>query len=249
MPLLDHFHPPLQTMRHWESFHSRWASAIADALNLHLLPPGYFAEVQVHVGSRVEVDVRTFEGSASDFTGRNPVAGGGGVATAPAPTWTAPAAAMSMPAVFPDSVEVLVYNTQAGPTLVAAVELVSPGNKDRVQARRAFAAKCATYLQQGVGLIVADIVTDQRANLHNDLVELLGAGSQFMLPPDDLYAVAYRPIRTVDAEKIDVWPATLAVGRRLPLLPLALDKTICLPMDLEVTYHEACLKLRLPGAL
>ena len=55
MQLLDHFHPPLSTVRHWESFHARWAAAIADVLNDELLPTEYFAEVQVHVGSRVEV--------------------------------------------------------------------------------------------------------------------------------------------------------------------------------------------------
>jgi hypothetical protein len=24
MPLLDHFHPPLSTERHWESFYAAW---------------------------------------------------------------------------------------------------------------------------------------------------------------------------------------------------------------------------------
>lgn len=48
MPLLDHFHAPLHPQRHWEAFHSRWASAIADALNADLLPPEYFAEPETH---------------------------------------------------------------------------------------------------------------------------------------------------------------------------------------------------------
>jgi hypothetical protein len=39
--LLDHFHPPISTQRHWESFHTTWAGAIADALNDRLLPEGY----------------------------------------------------------------------------------------------------------------------------------------------------------------------------------------------------------------
>jgi hypothetical protein len=43
MPLLDHFHPPLSQRRHWESFHSAWASALADALNEEWLPEGFFA--------------------------------------------------------------------------------------------------------------------------------------------------------------------------------------------------------------
>ena len=45
-------------------------------------------------------------------------------------------------------------STVTGATLVAAIELVSPGNKDRPEARLAFAAKCVSYLTRGVGLIV-----------------------------------------------------------------------------------------------
>ena len=242
MTLLDHFQPPLSTRRHWESFHARWASAISDALNRDLLPKDYFAEVQVHVGSRVEVDIATFQDEGvGDMSG-----GGGGTATMPARVWAPPAAAMTMPAIFPDSLEVLVYSTEAGPILVGAVELISPGNKDRDEYRRGFAAKCASYLQQGVGLVIVDIVTTRRANLHNELVRLLEAGDEFVLAPESLYAVAYRPIRRVKKEAIEVWPETLQVGAELPVLPLPLDKGLCVGLDLGATYSEACEKGRVP---
>ena len=65
MPLLDHFHEPLAPRRHWESFHVNWAGAMADALNERLLPEGYFAEEHAHIGARVEIDVATFEDSAT----------------------------------------------------------------------------------------------------------------------------------------------------------------------------------------
>src|SRR5947209_2279245 len=115
MPLLDHFNPPLHPARHWESFHGQWAGEIANTLNRQLLPEHYFAEIQVHIGSRVEVDVATLhdggEGSASTEQG------GVAVATRPARAWSPPAAAMFMPAVFPDSIEVLIYGMEAGYTL------------------------------------------------------------------------------------------------------------------------------------
>src|SRR5438876_3393904 len=59
MPLLDHFHPPLLGHRHWEGFHGWWAAAIAGDLN-EKLPDQYFAEFQVTLGTRIEVDVATF---------------------------------------------------------------------------------------------------------------------------------------------------------------------------------------------
>ena len=70
MPLLDHFHPPLSGRRQWESFHSAWAEALALQLNRDLLPPRFFAEVHVKVGSRVEIDVGTFEENGVAGRGR-----------------------------------------------------------------------------------------------------------------------------------------------------------------------------------
>jgi len=45
--------------------------------------------------------------------------------------------------------------------------------RDRPATRRAFAATCAACLQQGVGLIVVDIVTERKATLRNELKNLL----------------------------------------------------------------------------
>jgi hypothetical protein len=243
MPLLDHFHPPLEGRRHWESFHARWASAMADALNLALLPPGYFAEIQVHFGSRVEVDVATLEEVASISSTRRE----GTTATLEAPAWAPPTPALVMPALFPDDVEVQVYSSEGGPTLVAAIELISPGNKDRDEARRAFAAKCAGYLQRGIGLIIIDVVTNRRGNLHDELVRLLGYGDEFLFPSGpSLYAVAYRPLRRDETNQTEVWPTPVMVGDALPTLPLALRRGPCVPLDLEAIYMDTCRRSRLP---
>jgi hypothetical protein len=211
---------------------------------MKLLSKDYYADVQVHVGSRVEVDIGTFEAEEESHVMSN-----GGTATAvaamPTKTYAPPAVSFEMPAIFPDSVEVLVFSSEAGPTLVSAIELVSPGNKDREDYRQGFAAKCASYLQQGVGLMIVDIVTSRNASLHNELVQLLGNEGKFLLAPDMLYATAYRPVRRPQADKIQVWAAELRVTQALPELPLALDKGLCVPLDLEAPYLEACQRLRL----
>ena len=192
MPLFDHFHPPLQNQFPWDSFHSTWATRLADALNDQWLSPEFIAAEHTHAGSSLEIDVATFERPAG-----RPVrpTNGPPTATLSPSTWAPPAVAHTMPAVFPDSFEVRVFSTSGGLTLVAAIELISPGNKDRAEERRAFAAKCASYLYQGIALIVIDIVTNRRANLHNETVRLMNAAEEFLLPTDvDLYAVAYRPV-------------------------------------------------------
>ena len=85
----------------------------------------------------------------------------------PSPTQTVPIA------IITDIVEILVFSQEAGPTLAGALELASPANKDRPAHRDAFVSKCATYLQQGVGLVIVDVVTDRRANLHDELLARL----------------------------------------------------------------------------
>jgi hypothetical protein len=213
---------------------------MADVLNEQLLPEGFFAEEHAHLGPRVEIDLATFADPLP--TGE----ANGATATAPVRTWTAPPAAFVLPAAFPDRFEVLVFDSEAGATLVAAIELVSPANKDRAAHRRAFAIKCASYLCQGVSLIVVDIVTSRRANLHNEMIGLLDHGEAFTQPAEvGLYAVAYRPLVRGGAEQIDVWPAALAVGETLPVLPLAINAEICLPLDLEATYTAARQRRRL----
>jgi hypothetical protein len=243
MPLLDHFHPPLQPHHHWESFHSNWATRLADALNDQWLPPEFIAEEYTHAGSRLEIDVASFEQEPTEV-GRQPQHHL--TATLTPSAWSPPVAPYTIPAVFPDTFEVRVFSTTSGLTLVAAIELISPGNKDRPEARRAFATKCASYLYQGISLSIIDIVTNRQANLHNDTMRLMAADARYELPAEvNLYAVAYRPVLRRDQAEIDFWPATCALGMPLPTMPLRLTGDIFVPIDFETSYHEACRRRRL----
>jgi hypothetical protein len=208
MPLLDHFRPPLSAARHRESFLAAWATEIMRTLNRRVLPPGFFAEAQVHVGSRVAIDVATFEQGAPP-----PAQPNGNVGGVAVETWAPPATALVMPAVFPDEIEVQVFATATGSTLVAAVELVSPGNKDRPEARRAFTAKSLSYLQMGIGLVIVDIVTERQANLHDEVVGLMEQTENFQFPTETpLYVTAYRPSRRTTGDQVEIWLSGLALG-------------------------------------
>ncbi len=241
MPLLDHFHPPLSVERHWESFHAAWCGSLADELN-RLLPDNYFAEEQPHSGPSVEIAVATFERQTASPASQN----GGAPTTLTAAMWAPPAPAFSVAAVFADDFEVRVFNTRTGPRLVAAIEMVSPRNKDRPESRPAFVHKCASYLYQGISLILVDVVTDRHAQFHNDLLREINAAAELLQPPEvRLYAAAYHPVRRGQREEIDVWPAALALGAPLPVLPLALNADLVLPVDLEATYAHACRRRRI----
>ena len=236
MPLRDHFRPPLSEFRAWESFHAAWAVEIMRHFNLTVLPRRCFAQTQVHIGGRVEVDVGTFD--REDLSPPISPNGDSGVAVE---AWAPPTATAVMAAVFPDEIEIQVFETSSGATLVGAIELVSPANKDRPDTRRAFAAKCASYLQQGIGLVVIDAVTNRLGNLHNELIRLMDRPAILEFPADaPLYATAYRPVRTETADQIEIWAFPLAVGQALPIAPLHLRGLLTVPVDLETTYMTAC---------
>lgn len=243
MPLLDHFHPPLLRNPPWEGVHSDWASSIAHQLNLRLLPKQYRAVPHVTMGGRVEVDVATAD------LGQTPEPGGGpgGVATA---VWAPARPSLQFVVDFVDveAFDVEIFNLEEGGRLVAAVELVSPRNKDRPAAREAFVIKSARYLQQGVSLVVVDVVTNRAANLHRQLLELLHlAGEPNGREFPDLYAVAYRTFTAAGKGQLQAWEEGLAVGQALPRLPLWLDIDLVVPVDLEGSYRVTCEGLRIPG--
>ncbi len=245
MALRDHFHPPLFPRHAWESFHAAWLGYICESLN-DLLPKNYFAQEQVHAGRRIEIDVGTYE--RLDGV-RESDAGTGGVAVAEpkAKLWTPPAATATVPAVFADDFEIqIVESADTGLRIVGAVELVSPGNKDRDEARLPFAAKVASYLASGVSVVIVDICTSRLANLHHAILPLLLAEEPRFAHDIALYSVAYRPVLRGDAEQIDIWTEPLGLGRPLPTMPLWLNAELCVPVELGATYRKACDRRRIP---
>src|SRR6266540_37530 len=236
MPLRDHFHQPLSPRRHWNAFHNAWATAIAWDFN-RKLPQGFFAEPNVHFG--IEIDVAAWE-AADEASKKVPAlagAGTGSTETASAGAWAPPSPMQTIPfTLTTDVVEVAVYNTEGGASLVGAVELISPANKDRRVHREAFVAKCRSYLQDGVGLVLVDIVSDRQANLHEDLLAAVGSSPQSAgRAPAILYAWAYRSVERGNQGELEIWFETLALGGPLPTLPLWLRSGPCLPTDLSGT--------------
>ena len=239
MPLLDHFHPPLLKRWHWESFHHTWATILAGQLNEGVLPEQYLAEPHIKWGVEIKSDVGTFDETGWEAEGQ---VGGETAIYAP------PTASLNLPVDFAgiDTFEIQVSDEEGPGDLVAAIELVSPANKDRPAHRKAFTIKCASYLQNGIAVIVVDVVTARRANLHTELLALLGhsveANGHAVGP---LYAVAYRSVAKKKKIRLEAWPETLAVGAELPTMPLWLTRECVVPVDLDKSYREACKFLRI----
>lgn len=243
MPLFDHFRSPVEDDLPWDSLHSAWATYLATALNQRWLTRDFIALEHTHVGPHVEIDVATFERPAP-AVGASACNGGGSVAMLPE-VYAPPRALTAIPAVFPDRFEVLVFTRREGRRLVGAIELISPGNKDRAEERSAFVAKCANYLQQGVSVVLIDVVTTRHANLHNDLLHFLNAPAGLLPEAAHLYAAAYRPTLRDQKPEIDVWAERCGVSAALPTMPLRLMGDLFVPVEFEATYLETCRQRRL----
>jgi hypothetical protein len=242
MPLRDHFRPPLDNKHSWDELHGGWPMMIVQRL-FPILPDRYTAAPGVHLGAMFEVDVSTYEQDELPPTGHSS-SGEGGVATCAS---LAPTLTLEVDLSEPDEYEVRVYDTRRERRLVAAIELVSPSNKDRPDSRRVFAAKVAALLQQDVSVSIVDVVTVRQFNLYAELLGLIGQSDPALrAQPPHLYTATIRVRKWPRRRpRLEAWFYPLVIGQPLPTLPLWLTEDTSVPLDLEASYEDTCRILRI----
>jgi hypothetical protein len=238
MPLRDLFRPPVEEKHSWDELHGMWRGEIVRQL-FPILPEGYVAAPCVHLGASFEIDVSDYDAAAASERTEKASDGNGGVATLAPPSPT-----LTLETDWPDQdeYEVRVYDDRHGRRLVAAIELVSPGNKDRPESRRAFVAKVAALLQDDVCVSLVDLVTVRQFNLYGDVLELIG-GPDLAAGVQDtyLYAATVRGRKRLRGMPLlETWFYPMTVGQSLPLLPIWLDSDLRVMLDLEAGYEETC---------
>lgn len=236
MPLLDHFNPPISKFVSWRTFHGTWAVEMARLLNERVLPPGYRAMPFVNRENPFEIDVATIEESPAEN-------GAEGVSWQP----ESPPVAVAINPEIIETARVDVMTDDGDPRLAAAIELVSPRNKDRASARETFAAKCAECLRSGSGLVVVDAVTNRRGDVHAAILEAIGA-SEAELGVTGPSAISYRAVLSNGEAELQAWPKPLIVGKPLPTVPLWLAADLAVKLDLEASHAATCEVLRLRPA-
>jgi hypothetical protein len=243
MPLRDHFGPPVIEQHAWDELHGQWPAMMVQQL-ARVLPNHYTAAPRVHLGGAVEIDIATYERHNGEPRPEQHQ-DNGNTATA---TWTATEPTLRVETDWPDvdEYEVRVYDLARGRRLVAAVELVSPSNKDRPDTRRSFVAKCAALLQQQVSVAIVDVVTSRDFSLYAELLNFLGrADSSLTSPPKKIYAVTCRGTLPRNRWLLEAWHRPLSIGQPLPDLPLWLADDLAVTLDLEATYEHTCQVLRI----
>jgi hypothetical protein len=146
-----------------------------------------------------------------------------------------------------DEYEIEVYDLSREQRLVAAIELVSPANKDRPAKRDEFLAKVGALLRKGVSVSIVDIVTVPKASLYGGLLDRVDRSR--MRHPDPTpppYAATFRMREAPKGRPLlDAWFVPMELGQPLPSIPLWLDENLRIELPLEPSYQEVCRLLRI----
>ena len=220
----------------WEGVHLLWMTELLRDVKSKL-PAGYRA----YIGAGPALAV-----GAPGGTGRPDVAVGGTSPAAPDPAVQLPPDLP--PLVAEPDVEVAVTALDPDPALlverqgrlVAAVELVSPRNKDRPVSRTTYLSRYVGYLMEGANLLLIDVHRPRGGfSFADGIAAELRLEKQAPLPPP--FAASYRvgEPEASGGRLLAVWRSPLSVGSHLPPLPLPLTIQLAVPVDLEQTYVRA----------
>ena len=245
--------PPAATVDDWtrvdagtfHSFHLGWLAEINKTLNRRVLPPGFYSQSERKFGAvsaaENEADVLTLETpvDGTPWTGGEWSGDPGGTALLEAPP---------VAAVEPDLAELseeehyarkqsrLAIKRGVDHRIVALIEIVSPGNKDRPGSMERFVTKAVEAMEDGIHLVMIDLLPPgpaDPAGMHGAVLTALGRTYD---PPagKPLVAAAFRC-----GEAWRAFAEPLAVGDPLPTVPLFLTPRHHVPLPLGPSYAEA----------
>ncbi len=215
----------------FHDFHNGWIIHLKETLNGGLLPPGYYAMSEQWAG-RAVADVLTLQAPPA---GPSPTPGERGVAVAETP----PRVRRRLsPASTPRAMRrTVAIRHVSGHRVVAVVEIVSPGNKDRAVHVAEFVDKAETALWQCIHLLLVDLFPPSPHDpqgMHAAVWERFD-DEPYVLPPNEPLTLA----SYVAGPRPEAYLEHLAVGSPLTEMPLFLDPDRYVNVPLEPTYSAA----------
>jgi hypothetical protein len=217
------------------ALHHRWISAIGDLLNARLLPSDYYALYEQQAAG-FGPDVLTLQIPSTEPEAPEQNSGGGTatmVQARPQTRFTAESDAEF----YRRRKSSIVVRHVSGDKVVAMMEIVSPGNKSSDHAMKAFVEKACELLEHRIHLLIADPFPPgprDPGGVHAAIWQEF-ADERFELPAEKpLTLVAYECELTTRA-----YIEPIAVGDRLPDMPLFLEPHAHVRVPLESTYHTA----------
>jgi hypothetical protein len=225
MPIHDWSRIPSGIFHH---FHQHWSIEIATTLNRGILPKGLSAMVEQRAGPK-EADVLAVESRRSARNSNFTDAGGLLTLEPPATSIVR----KTTNEIYADRSNQVVVKHHLG-RIVAAIEILSPGNKDSRAALEDFVKKTIDFMRRGIHLLLIDLFPPSPRDplgMHKVIWdEILDEPFQFPAGKDRILA-SYE----MDAERT-AYVEPIGVGDRLPSMPLFLVPGVHVRVPLEPTY-------------
>jgi len=219
----------------FHAFHNSWITHFMGALNKGLLPDGYYALSEQHVGLKIP-DVITLH--TPDLSGiTTQPTGNGGVALIDTPPKVGRRLVASADKSYTTLRRTLAVRHSSGHRLVAIVEIVSPRNKDRPASVAELAAKVESAIRNGVHVLLIDMFSPGK----HDPSGMHGAAwaffdTQDVTPPTEQSVCVASYLASQIAE---AYVEYLGYGEPLPDMPLFLEYRAHVVAPLEETYMAA----------
>ncbi|MDB5294700.1 MAG: hypothetical protein JWO31_683 [Phycisphaerales bacterium] len=248
----------------FHDFHTAWIAELRRALNADLLPDAYYVMAE-QVAGQVIPDVLTLQDMSGGPTAGGGLAGdgpgwadgdddqsgtggtGGGLAVATAPPPMAVRDTVTEAMLLAARRRRLVIRHTTGDRIVALLEIVSPGNKEKRAGVEAFVDKAVGALDEGYHLLVLDLLPPTAADpggMHGVLWRRLGG--RYDPPADKPLALAAYTVGGPDAAGRDVGGGAVtcyveptAAGTLLIDMPLFFAPGRYVNVPLEATYLAA----------
>ncbi len=231
MPIHDWSRVPSGLFHH---FHQDWSIEIARTLNRGVLPSNLSALVEQRAGAK-EPDILAIEDYAplSDHETSLQDRRTGSTATMDVPL--SRIVQRSSQEIYACRANRIVIRHHLG-RIVAVIEIVSPGKKEKRGSIRNFVEKTVEFIESGIHVLAVDLFPPTMRD-PNGLHQLIWdeiADQPFELPEGmDRLLMSYN----AGNEKV-AYIEPLAIGESMPDMPLFLTPEIHVRIPLETTYHS-----------
>jgi hypothetical protein len=215
----------------FHDFHNVWIALLRIAFNSGLLPEGFYAMSEQHAGKRI-ADVLTLRQPPAELSAPQ-ISGGLAIADAPPKVRHH----RSLVPTTRSLRKTLTVRHVSGDRIVALLEIVSQGNKDRQEHVEEFLDKLEAALSQGIHLLLVDLFPPTKydpAGLHSALLQRLGDEASGPTAREPVTVASYVAVTPADA----YWEY-IAFGSNLPEMPLFLDPGVYVKTPLESAYQTA----------
>jgi len=233
MPIHDWTRVPSGIFHH---FHHAWIEEITRYLNRGHLPDGYYALAEQLAG-RIGPDVLTLHWPGNPAASRDEPHGG--VRLAERKPQVRFHARTETEAYAAKAKAVVVRHT-SDHSVIAMVEIVSPGNKSSQSRLASFVRKAEEALAAGIHLLIVDLLPPTSRD-PDGLHRLIWEDR-----PDEFVFSESKPLTCaayIGDPAPEAFVEPVAVGDPLPEMPLFLTPEVYVPVPLEVTYQAAWTEL------